>query len=103
RAQSERGTAPLSPQRALLLPFPPPAARRSLFPVIPLAEPGDADPGVGLVADVDRDQEGRELLRDPRRLERASVHRAKARDQLDDPRDPRLVHLAVAADEDVLV
>ena len=58
---------------------------------------------MGLVADVDRDQQRRQLLDDPRRLQRPGVDRAQAGDQLDQPRDPRLVGLAVAADEHVLV
>src|SRR5581483_2103864 len=74
-----------------------------LSPVVFGPEPGDPDPGAGLVAGVDRDQKRRELLDDSRGLERAGVHRSQARDRLDDLRHPRLVGLAVAADEHVLV
>ena len=58
---------------------------------------------MGLVAGVDRDQHRGELLDDPRHLQRAGVDRPQPGDQLDDRGDPRLVGLAVAADQDVLV
>ena len=58
---------------------------------------------MGLVADVDRDQQRGELLDDPRHLQRAGVDRAQAGDQLDQAGDPGLVGLAVAADQHVLV
>ena len=64
----------------------------------PSGRPGDPDPGVGLVAGVDRDQHRGQLLDDPRHLERPGVDRAQPGDLLDQPRDPRLVGLAVAAE-----
>src|SRR5258705_11940933 len=75
---------------------------RYLLPVVAVGEAGQLNPCVGLVADVDRDQQGGELLDDPRHLQRAGVDRAQTRDQLDQPCDPGLVGLTVAADEHVL-
>ena len=58
--------------------------------------------GVCLVAAVDRDQHRRQLLDDPRHLQRPGIDGAQAGDQLDQAGDPGLVDLLVAADEDVL-
>src|SRR6476619_1807445 len=94
---------------ASLAPPVPPASSATLIaappsrPVVSLWQPGELDPGVRLVADVDRDQQRGELLDDPRHLERAGVDRAQSRDQLDQRGDAGLVGLAVAADGDVLV
>ena len=97
------------PAASLAPPVPPASSATFIRPRLRHAqwslsgEPGDADPGVALVAGVDRDQERGQLLDDARRLERAGVDCPQARDQLDDPGDPRLVGLAIAADQDVLV
>ena len=63
----------------------------------------DLDSGAGLVAHVDRDEQRRELLDDPRHLQRPAVHRAQPVDLVHQLDDLGLVSLAVTADEDVLV
>src|SRR5512133_3540766 len=84
--------------------------RASLAPPVPPARttttashPGDLDPGVRLVAHVDRDQQGGQRLRDAGHLQAPGVEGAQARDALDQADDARLVLAAVAAHEDVLV
>src|SRR3954454_3768333 len=52
-------------------------------PVVAVREPGDPNPGVSLVADVDRDQKRGQLLGEPRGLESSGVDRPQATDQLD--------------------
>src|SRR6476619_1431081 len=94
---------------ASLAPPVPPASSATLIaappsrPVVSLWQPGELDPGVRLVADVDRDQQRGELLDDPRGLQRTGVDRPQSGDQLDQAGDSRLVRLAVTADEHVLV
>jgi hypothetical protein len=70
--------------------------------VVGVRQAADPDSRVRLVAGVDRDQQRRELLDDPRHLERAGVDRPQAGDLLDQPRDLSLVGLAVSAQQDVL-
>src|SRR3954465_8162430 len=72
-----------------------PAPERASRPVVALGQAREADPGVRLVASVDRDQHRRQLLDDPRHLQGAGVDRAEAGDQLDQPRHLRLVGLLV--------
>src|SRR5262245_30221592 len=83
----------------------PPASRATridrLLPMIDVRQAGELDPGVRLVADVDRDQQWRQLLDDPGHLQRPGVDRAQTRDQFDQAGDARLVGLSVAADEHV--
>src|SRR2546427_5333340 len=57
---------------------------------------------VELVAAVDADQQGRQRLQDPRRLQAAAVHRASAGKESNDL-GRHLPGLGIAADEDVLV
>src|ERR1700709_1652951 len=81
---------------ASLAPPVPPASRAiltaaDLLPVVAVGKSGKPDPGVGLVAAVDRDQQRRQLLDDARHLQRPRVDRAQAGDQLDQSRHPRLV------------
>ena len=70
-----------SPAASLAPPVPP--ASRATFtrsrPVVGVRQPRDADPGVGLVAGVDRDQHRRQLLDDAGHLQRPGVDRAQAR------------------------
>src|SRR6476469_2751899 len=95
------------PAASLAPPVPP--ARSAILiavgssPVVAVGQAGELDTGVRLVAAVDRDQHRGELLDDAGHLERAGVDRAQPRDQLDQPRHPRLVGLAVAAERHVLV
>jgi hypothetical protein len=63
----------------------------------------DADAGVGLVADVDADEQRGELLGQARHLELAAVDAAQPVDALDERDHRLLVGLLVAADEHVLV
>src|SRR6476660_6823424 len=89
---------------ASLAPPVPPASSATFMPSPGvLGQPGDAKAGVGLVAAVDRDQQGGELLDDSRHLQRAGVHRPQAAYLPDQLGHARLVGLAVAAYEDVLV
>src|SRR5512133_4372489 len=84
--------------------------RASLAPPVPPARttttashPGDLDPGVRLVAHVDRDQQGGQRLGDARHLQAPGVDAAQALDALDEADDAVLVLAAIAADQDVLV
>ena len=72
-------------------------------PGIAVGEARDLQPGVCLVTAVDRDQHRRQLLDDPGDLQRPGVHSPQAGNPLDQRGHPRLVGLAVAADEHVLV
>src|SRR5512132_2676463 len=83
--------------------------RASLAPPVPPARttttashPGDLDPGVRLVAHVDRDQQGGERLGDAGHLQAAGVDAAQPLDEVDQPDDAVLVLAVVAAHEDVL-
>src|SRR5579884_1996572 len=84
--------------------------RASLAPPVPpaitttgLVKTGDLDAGLDLVADVDRDDQRRELLDDPRHLERPAVHRSESLDLVDQVCELGLVGAAVTADQHVLV
>src|SRR5437763_348139 len=86
---SESAPATSSMPRASLAP-PVPPARMTTGPLTPASftwstrrEAGDPDPGPYLVAHVDRDDQGGELLEDPCRLERPAIHGAKPRNRVD--------------------
>src|SRR3954447_15980042 len=93
---------PVPPARTTQRPIPLTGIAR-LRPVVCVGEAGDPDPRVRLVAAVDADQHGCQRLDDPRLLERAGVDGAQSVDQFDYSRDPALVGLLVAADQDVFV
>src|SRR3954471_4127954 len=84
--------------------------RASLAPPVPPARTtttashsGDLDPGVRLVAHVDRDQQGGQRLRDARHLQAPGVDAAQALDEVDQADHAILVLAVVAAHEDVFV
>src|SRR5437763_3883733 len=72
-------------------------------PQLDALQAGQPDPGVRLVAAVDRDQQGGERLGDARHLEAAAVDAAQAGDALNQLRRLALVRPPVAADQHVLV
>src|SRR6478672_7791668 len=83
--------------------------RASLAPPVPPARTtttashsGDLDPGVRLVAHVDRDQQGGQRLGDARHLQAPGVHAARALDALDEAEDADLVPRTIAAHAYVL-
>src|SRR5271165_1442132 len=102
RSAPATSTIPL----ASLAPPVPPARTTTPSPIHAprrVGQAGQADPRVGLVAGVNRDQQSRQRLGGARHLEASAVHAAQAGDPLDEVGGLTLVLARVAAQQHVLL
>src|SRR5947199_7935235 len=89
------------PRASFAPPVPPASTTTGLLTAS--SQAGDLDARPDLVPDVDRDDQGRQLLDDSRHLKRPAIHRPQALDRLDQLGQPLLVIRGIAAHQDVLI